>query len=173
MGHDAHHRNIRNAIEMGDMGLARARLQEPLKNPDAETYYLASLVALSEDQRERFLQESLSLDPFYQPAVEALGSLRSTTGELQPDPHEDAPSVLSDVKAPKTGQEPLVADEKPKETRTPSSFRLPGWVWVAAVAIALLVVVWGAVRLLPKQDETIVVGVVSTQAPTARPPMLR
>lgn len=59
---------IRDAIDAFDFEQARKLLKEALKEPSAEIYYLASQVALDEVQKNRFLEKSLDLDPFYTPA---------------------------------------------------------------------------------------------------------
>lgn len=63
---------IRLAIEDGDISGARTLLREALRNPTAETYYLASLVALNNTQRNDFLHKALELDAFHQQAADAL-----------------------------------------------------------------------------------------------------
>jgi uncharacterized RDD family membrane protein YckC len=66
-------REVRNAIGLGHMETARQLLRPILnENPSAEAYFLASKVALDDEQREDFLRQALELDPYYQPAADAL-----------------------------------------------------------------------------------------------------
>jgi len=65
--------DIRTAIDGFDVERARALLREELReSPSAEAYYLASQVALNDEQRKKFLQEALALDPFHEKAAAAL-----------------------------------------------------------------------------------------------------
>lgn len=66
---------IRAAIESMYPDRARDLIKDALKDADAETYYLASLVALNEDQKRDFLQKALDLDPFHTQAYKALKEL--------------------------------------------------------------------------------------------------
>ena len=70
---------ISAAIDAADIGKARLLLREALRMPDAETYYLASLVALSDEQQRDFLQRAIILDPFHPMATEALRTQGQTT----------------------------------------------------------------------------------------------
>jgi hypothetical protein len=66
---------IRAAIDTFDVDKARALLREALNNnPDAETYYLASQVAIHEEQKRDFLVKATQLDPFHSEAHAALGA---------------------------------------------------------------------------------------------------
>ncbi|MBL8095515.1 MAG: hypothetical protein JNL73_15190 [Anaerolineales bacterium] len=65
--------DIRLAIDSFALARARDLLREALKSPTAETYYLAAQVALDEDQKRRFLEQAVALDPFHEKAVAALG----------------------------------------------------------------------------------------------------
>ncbi|NWJ47282.1 MAG: hypothetical protein HXX08_15575 [Chloroflexi bacterium] len=56
---------IQQAIEAGEIERARLLLRDALKQPDAKIYYLASKVALNENQRQSFLQKAIELDPQY------------------------------------------------------------------------------------------------------------
>jgi hypothetical protein len=47
---------IRDAIDSYDIDGARKLLRDALKDPDAETFYLASLVSLDDEQKRGFLQ---------------------------------------------------------------------------------------------------------------------
>ncbi len=63
---------IKKAIDTFDTETARALLREALKEANAETYYLASLVSLDDEQKRIFLQKSLEIDPFFEKSHEAL-----------------------------------------------------------------------------------------------------
>ena len=65
--------DIRLAIDSFALARARDLLREALKSPTAETYFLAAQVALDEDQKTRFLEQAVALDPFHEKAVAALG----------------------------------------------------------------------------------------------------
>ncbi|MBL8095510.1 MAG: hypothetical protein JNL73_15165 [Anaerolineales bacterium] len=65
--------DIRLAIDSFAIARARDLLREALKSPTAETYFLAAQVALDEDQKTRFLEQAVALDPFHEQAVTALG----------------------------------------------------------------------------------------------------
>ncbi len=68
---------IRAAIAANDLERARELLRQALREaPDAETYYLASQVALSEAQKREFLDKALALDPFHERARLALERLK-------------------------------------------------------------------------------------------------
>lgn len=66
---------IRNAIDTMNVDQARQLLRDALKNPDAETYYLASLVALNDKQKQEFLDKAIELDPFFDEAHKELKKL--------------------------------------------------------------------------------------------------
>lgn len=67
------HAQIRNAIAINDFERARDLLRQALReSPDAETYYLASQVALSDEQKREFLSKALERDPFHKEARYAL-----------------------------------------------------------------------------------------------------
>ncbi len=57
---------IKEAIDLFDIDSARLLLRDALKEADAETYYLASKVAIDPQQRIEFLQKSTQLDPFHE-----------------------------------------------------------------------------------------------------------
>lgn len=63
---------IKKAIDSFDVESARTLLREALKEANAETYYLASLVALDDEQKKSFLQKALSIDPFHEKSHAAL-----------------------------------------------------------------------------------------------------
>ena len=79
MTHDPNqqlHRQIEGAIAAGDVDRARALLRQALQNPTAETYRLAAMVALNEEQREGFQRKAEELGhsrrPLEEPAKESL-----------------------------------------------------------------------------------------------------
>ncbi len=80
-----HHAEIWAAIENGETDRARQLLSESLKNPDAETYYLAAHVAIDKEQQVDFLQQALQLDRFHQKAQLALksGKLRQPSKDVE------------------------------------------------------------------------------------------
>lgn len=63
---------IKQAIDSFDMTRARELLRDAMKDASAETYYLASLVALDHEQKQEFLQKAIALDPFHEKARVAL-----------------------------------------------------------------------------------------------------
>lgn len=71
------HAEIRAAIATNDLERARELLRQALReSPDAELYYLASQVAVSEAQKREFLDKALALDPFHAQARLALERLK-------------------------------------------------------------------------------------------------
>ncbi|MCQ3929390.1 MAG: hypothetical protein DPW16_02940 [Chloroflexi bacterium] len=65
------------ALQHGDRITARNLLRDILQNsPSADAWFLASKVAPSEDQKIKFLQNALSLDPFHESAAKTLSDLR-------------------------------------------------------------------------------------------------
>ena len=71
--------DIRLAIDSFAIARARDLLREALKSPTAEIYFLAAQVALDEDQKRRFLEQAVALDPFHEKAVAALGQQKIDT----------------------------------------------------------------------------------------------
>ncbi|MCS6871940.1 MAG: hypothetical protein NZ571_10830, partial [Anaerolineae bacterium] len=71
------HAEIRTAIALNNLDRARDLLRQALRGePDAETYYLASQVAISDEQKREFLRKALELDPFHAGAQYALERLK-------------------------------------------------------------------------------------------------
>jgi uncharacterized RDD family membrane protein YckC len=71
------HTEIRRAIAVNNLDRARDLLRQALQNnPNAETYYLASQVALSDEQKREFLRKALELDPFHKEANYAMERLK-------------------------------------------------------------------------------------------------
>jgi hypothetical protein len=63
---------IRQAINSFDTESARLLLRDAMKEADAETYYLASKVAIDDEQKTEFLEKAVELDPFHEKARLAL-----------------------------------------------------------------------------------------------------
>lgn len=71
---------IREAISSNDVSAARKLISVALKNePDADIYYLASLVALDDNQKSNFLNKALELDPFHEEANNLLEGNQSSS----------------------------------------------------------------------------------------------
>ncbi len=68
---------IKEAIDSFDMSHARELLRDAMKEANAETYYLASLVALDDDQKREFLEKAVALDPFHEKARQSLKQMNS------------------------------------------------------------------------------------------------
>jgi tetratricopeptide (TPR) repeat protein len=74
---------IAQAISNGETSLARELLREAIKEPTAETYYLASQVAIDSAQSREFLEKAVELDPFHEKAVTKLrGSAHSPSSTI-------------------------------------------------------------------------------------------
>ena len=80
-----YHAEIRSAIDQFEFEHAQQLLEQALKNPDAETYYLAAHVAIDKEQQVDFLQKALQLDRFHQKAQLALksGKLRQPSEDVE------------------------------------------------------------------------------------------
>jgi hypothetical protein len=76
MMHESDLNGIRSAIGHADVDKARELLRDALQNPTADTYYLASQVALNTSQQVQFLEKAIELDPFHQEAVDALAGMQ-------------------------------------------------------------------------------------------------
>jgi hypothetical protein len=63
---------IKAAIDSFDTDKARELLREAIPEANAETYYLASKVALDDEQKQEFLEKALELDAFHEKARKAL-----------------------------------------------------------------------------------------------------
>ena len=74
------HPQIRSTLAAKDWDRARALLGQALRNPTAETYYLAAYATADPQQRRAFLERSLEMDPAHQPAAEALQRMGSQPG---------------------------------------------------------------------------------------------
>jgi hypothetical protein len=118
---------IRAAIDTSDVDRARALLREALNNtPDADIYYLASLVALSDDQKQRFLKKATELDPFHSEAHAALGATAQNipAQPVAPAPQETAPAPPSAHQ--ETAPDPPSAQQETAPATTAPSSEPPG-----------------------------------------------
>lgn len=92
---------IRTAIALNHIDHARDLLRRALRDsPDAETYYLASQVAVSEQQKREFLSKALEIDPFYQDAHLAMERLK-VLSRSEPEPSEAFRSEFAPIYQPK------------------------------------------------------------------------
>src|SRR5262245_38353317 len=74
------HTQIRNALNALNIQEARNLVRQALQQtPDAETYYLASLVAISPQQKQDFLQKAATLDPTHEQVLAALKTAEQDT----------------------------------------------------------------------------------------------
>lgn len=115
---DSLHASIQSAIDVFDFDEARQLLKKALENPTAETYFLASLVSLDDEQKIEFLEKAVEVDPFHQNAVKSLNQALFKTDidnsnranmvdnheamqtDLVSELDEDAGTVLSVIFAP-------------------------------------------------------------------------
>ncbi len=84
---------IKESIAINDVSKARKLISVALKNqPDADIYYLASQVALDDNQKKEFLNKALELDPFHEEANNDLSKKQTTSLskdiELDPKDHK-------------------------------------------------------------------------------------
>lgn len=105
---------IRIAIDSKEVERARELLREALKQPTAEIYYYAALVAIDEEQKIRLLDRAIDLDPFYQPATLILSALKASKPNTLPAKKEyivhSSPELSTDVALTDTG-----VSKKPKK----------------------------------------------------------
>lgn len=66
---------IRAKIDSFDVDGARQLLRQAVPEANAETYYLASMVAMNDEQKRKFLQKAVQLNPYYAPARDELNRL--------------------------------------------------------------------------------------------------
>lgn len=105
---------IRAALDAFDTEKARQLLRDAIKEADAETYYLASLAAIDDRQKNSFLEKALELDPFHAEAYTALHGEPEAPTEKQREeltteqtvveektPHFVTGVVMPDIQAPK------------------------------------------------------------------------
>jgi hypothetical protein len=85
--------DIKAALDGLDLDRARLLLREALQHPTADIYVLAAQAALSDEQRRRFLEAAVALDPFHEKAVSALGQM-SITNRGQPVEVTDLPAAV-------------------------------------------------------------------------------
>jgi predicted DNA-binding protein len=127
---------IEVAISTGDINSARAILREVMNAgiADAETYYLASQVAVNEKQKQQFLSKAIELDPFHQNAHEQL-DLRESSVPLKSDEFDFTPNkgtvenkvdATSDIQQ---GETPAIsANQKPSVKTSAGTAALVGFV---------------------------------------------
>lgn len=71
---------IRKAIDEFDFETARTSLKTALDlKPDADTYYLASMLAETEKEKKKYLEKALDKDPFHEEAFAEFEHLTRTT----------------------------------------------------------------------------------------------
>lgn len=109
---------IEEAIASNDVSKARKLISSALKNePDADIYYLASLVALDDNQKSNFINKALELDPFHE---EANNSLEGKQSNLKVQ-------KTSENAHNKQSIENIVPDLKFKTPKLPSFQIDPSW----------------------------------------------
>lgn len=92
---------IKKAIDTFDTETARSLLREALKEANAETYYLASLVALDDEQKNNFLKKAVELDPFHEKSHASLkGISTSAPSSVITTPKKEINSDNSQSSAP-------------------------------------------------------------------------
>jgi hypothetical protein len=92
---------IRDAINNFDVDHARELLRDAMKSPNAETYYLASMVAFDENQKKNFLEKALEIDPFHEEAYRALnGAQTQAKAASETTPPADEPITPPEAKEP-------------------------------------------------------------------------
>lgn len=83
--------DIEVAIKTGDIAYAREILRDVIQtNPTAEVWYLAALVAPTQEQRITLLEKALSLDPDHERAAWALQ-------QAQTADHSESRSLLERI----------------------------------------------------------------------------
>lgn len=77
--------DIEAAIRTGHVDYARERLRDTIQeNPDAEAWYLAALVALTQEQQIAMLEKALSINPQHERARLALDQARQIDNVYPP-----------------------------------------------------------------------------------------
>lgn len=112
---------IKAAIDAFDLETARALLRDAMQDPDGETYYLASRVALDDEQKENFLEKAVALDPFHEKARQALKALTTDAAPVR----KQAP-VYADAQPAYAA-----ATDKPKNTNPVNADNLQAAIWTA------------------------------------------
>jgi hypothetical protein len=69
---------IQSALDVFNYDDARKLLRKALKNPSADTYYLASQLAIDEGQKERFLKKALELQPSHLEAQREFSKIKGS-----------------------------------------------------------------------------------------------
>lgn len=108
---------IQDAIDAFDIDKARQLIRDALPEADAETYYLASQVALNDDQKQRFLEQALEKDPFHEKADVELQKIKGNGSVVTAAPE---PSIVSSESAPQPKVEEPVAKPEPQAAATPA-----------------------------------------------------
>lgn len=104
--------NIKEAIDTFDIDHARQLLREALPDANAETYFLASKVAIDDVQRREFLEKAVELDSFHEKAYNALKLLKD-------GPPAAASSPPRGAELPSTPRVQPVTASPPSPTATP------------------------------------------------------
>lgn len=150
-----HNDEIRAAINMFDMEKARQLLREELqRNPTAETYYLASLAALNEQQRHTFLQKAVELDPFHIEANAELSQPPELSNNQKPAPLFDPPTSETRLVQPITTTNPALSEASTKISVKEFLSKKPGTI----IAINILILLsglshWGYSSLVEEPNE--------------------
>lgn len=108
---------IQDAIDAFDVDKARQLIRDALPEADAETYYLASQVALNDDQKQRFLEQAVEKDPFHEKADVELQKIKGNGSVVTAAPET---SVVSSEPAPQPTVEEPVAKPEPQAAATPA-----------------------------------------------------
>lgn len=88
---------VKNAIDSFDYDEARNLLKPMLKNPNADILYLASMVALDQEQAKEFLEQAVKLDPFHKSAVESLSSFENQSPKTTANPSSKNASTPNNI----------------------------------------------------------------------------
>lgn len=118
---------IKVAIDGGNTEQARTLLRDAMPEANAETYFLASQVALSEKQKQDFLNKAIELDPFYEEARAMLKRSAQTPAPVSPQ------SPLP--------QSAPVAEAMPSTTipeHRNNLFDVSSWIFWASLALIIL-----------------------------------
>lgn len=148
---------LRTVIAHGDHQQARAILSELLANhPSAEILYLASQVALSEEQRLRFLYRAVALDPSHTAAQAALRAADPANDEAAAPTRKRITQPLSvdDLPAtPPTEQLATPVAPQPSVLASAPASR-PAWqqprslIWAGVVLVCVILI--GVVATRPR-----------------------
>lgn len=102
---NAINQEIQSALASNEIERARAVFNAARQQgtADAETYYLASQIAIDTDQRRVFLEKAVELNPFHTIAYQNLQLIRNSSSSLPASP-VPTPAGNSHVEAQKTSQ---------------------------------------------------------------------